>query len=89
MNFSAVPKEEYTRYQQQLDSIFEYIKSNKSPSKIYDNSSLMKLLNVSQRTLASWRENGTIKFSKVQGKIFYRQKDIDEMLDQSQQNSNL
>lgn len=43
---------------------------------IYDDVDLRKLLNVSKRTVAYWREKGLITFSKLGGKIYYRLSDI-------------
>lgn len=45
-----------------------------------DSHDLSKKLHVSSRTLQRMRKNGTLKFSKVQGKIFYRLEDVLQML---------
>src|SRR5690348_6602567 len=50
---------------------------------IYDDVDLRQLLKVSRRTIAEWRANKLITFSKVQGKIFYRLSDILDFLDRN------
>jgi hypothetical protein len=42
---------------------------------------VMKYLNVSRRTLQSWRDNNIIRYSAVANKFFYRLSDINEMLE--------
>ena len=49
-------------------------------NKIYDNADLMRLLHVSRRTLATWREKGVIGYSQYSGKIYYSQDDVDAFL---------
>ena len=43
---------------------------------ILDDVELRTYLKVSKRTTAYWREKGLITFSKLGGKIYYRQSDI-------------
>ena len=40
-----------------------------------------KLLRLSSRTLQDYRDNGTIAYCKIGGKILYRQSDIQTMLE--------
>jgi len=46
-----------------------------------DNTEFMKLGNVSKRTLQTWRDNGLIAFSQINGKIFYKMSDIYKFLE--------
>jgi hypothetical protein len=39
-----------------------------------------KLLNISPGTLQNLRINGTLTFSKVGGRMFYKPQDVDKML---------
>lgn len=43
---------------------------------IWNNDQLCKELNVSKRTVATWRSKGKIIFSKIDGLIFYTKKDV-------------
>ena len=45
-----------------------------------DNENFLSLLGISKRTAQSWRDEGVISFSQINGKIYYRLSDIDEML---------
>lgn len=47
---------------------------------IYDNADVLQLLKISQRTLANWRASGIITYSKIGGRLFYTQADIDECM---------
>ncbi len=48
---------------------------------ILNTEDVMKLLQVSRRTLQGWRDNGLIEFSAINGKFYYRMASINKMLD--------
>jgi len=48
---------------------------------ILNTEGVMKLLNVSRRSLQNWRDSGLIEFSSVKGKFYYRVSAINKMLD--------
>ncbi len=56
---------------------------NKKNDTIYNTDELIHLLKVSRRTVQNWRDQGTIEFSQVNGKIYYRMSAIAKMLDQN------
>ena len=45
-----------------------------------DNKELEKLLGLHERTLATWRENGTLRYTRIGKKIFYNRKEIEQLL---------
>ena len=45
-----------------------------------DGQVVMQTLHISVRTLQSLRDSGTLPFSRINGKFYYRVSDIDEML---------
>ena len=45
-----------------------------------DNQDLMLLLHVSDRTLQRWRTESKLPFSKIKGKIWYLESDVNEMV---------
>ena len=47
-----------------------------------DNQDVMQLLHISQRTLQTLRSNGTLPFSRIGNKIYYRRSDIQHILSQ-------
>ena len=47
---------------------------------IFDNQEFLKVMNISKRTAQQWRDTGYIGFSQLGNKIYYRLKDIQELL---------
>ena len=48
-----------------------------------DTSDVMRALNISQRTLQTLRSNGTLPYSQIGGKLYYRRADIETLLDRN------
>ena len=55
---------------------------NLTDEKLYDGQEIMQILKISIRTLQYWRSKGVIPYYKVRNKIYYRQKDIEAMVQQ-------
>ncbi|MFA7462490.1 MAG: helix-turn-helix domain-containing protein [Anaerovoracaceae bacterium] len=47
-----------------------------------DNQDVMQLLHISPRTLQTLRSNGTLPFSRIGNKLYYRRSDIQHILSQ-------
>jgi len=45
-----------------------------------DSQDVMKMLHISRRTLHTLRKNGTIPFSRINSKIYFKTEDIDRVL---------
>ena len=45
-----------------------------------DNQEVMQLLHISSRTLQTLRSNGTLPYSRINNKIYYRRQDIQRIL---------
>ena len=54
----------------------------RSETKVYDNKSLMQLLNIKDKYLKKLRDNGYIGFSRCGDKYWYSQADVDLFLKQ-------
>lgn len=54
-----------------------------SNNKIITENELLKILEVSSKTLRSYRANGLISYSQIGNKFFYRQRDVDLMLNEA------
>ncbi|WP_435415107.1 helix-turn-helix domain-containing protein [Polaribacter aestuariivivens] len=54
-----------------------------------DNQDVMQTLHISKRTLQTFRTNGIIPFSKIQGKFYYKEADIKQILQDNYYNHNL
>lgn len=66
-----------------LDNI-EKILKNKAPitdDPVLTTEQLMNYLTVSRRSIQTWRNNGLIEYSAVNGKFYYRISAINKMLD--------
>jgi len=51
-----------------------------------DNQEVMQMLHISQRTLQTLRSNGTIPYSKIKGKFYYKVTDIERILESNYSN---
>lgn len=83
MTFQVITKDQYNKLLERLDTLQKELSTKqKNPKEvIYDSADLLKILNISKSTLQRMRDEGLIGFSQVQGKFYYRQSDINEMLD--------
>lgn len=82
MHMLVIEEEAYKELMSQLEEIKQGLKKQdrQYDEGIYDNDSLCALLKISKRTLQSWRDNGIIGFSQINGKILYSRKDVEELL---------
>jgi len=48
--------------------------------KLFDRQDLLQMLHISVRTLQYWRSKGILPYHKIRSKIYYRQRDVEEML---------
>jgi len=55
-------------------------KKNEGESDLLDNADAMQLLKITAKTAYRWRKDGVLKFVKINGKLYYRKKDIEELL---------
>ncbi|EGK02080.1 MULTISPECIES: helix-turn-helix domain-containing protein [Dysgonomonas] len=77
-----------------LDESLDSIKvalTNRTPhlngEKYLTNNDVSKLLNISIRSLQDWRDNGTVGYIQISGKILYRQSDILKLLEDNYEKS--
>jgi hypothetical protein len=68
--------------------LFKYQKAEKLKDNWLDNQEVMQSLHISKRTLQTFRTNGTIPYSKVQGKFYYKVSDIEQILQDNYYNHN-
>jgi ribonuclease D len=83
MTLNIITQDQYDKLLQRLDDLQkELSQKQRNPKEvIYDSADVMKVLNISKSTLQRMRDEGLIGFSQIQNKFFYRQSDINEMLD--------
>jgi hypothetical protein len=46
-----------------------------------DNQDVLQTLHISKRTLQTYRDNGVLPYSKIQGKFYYKVSDVEELLE--------
>jgi hypothetical protein len=85
MNFNLIPKDQYDLLMSRIENMHkEFSAKQKNPKEvIYDSQAIMEMLNISKSTLQKMRDEGYIGFSQVNGKFFYRQSDINEMIEKN------
>ena len=45
-----------------------------------DNQDIFEILGISKRTLQTYRDNGTLAFSQINHKMFYRPQDVEQLI---------
>ena len=59
----------------------EYAQGRTPLNEWLDGSDVMRQLNISARTLQTWRSNGMVGYSLVGGKVYYKKAEIERLLD--------
>lgn len=68
--------------------IFRQSRAETLKDKWVDNQEVLQSLHISKRTLQTFRDNGTLPFSKIQGKFYYKVSDIEQLLQDNYYNHN-
>jgi len=69
--FEALERKMNSLYSEQQD---------KGLKKWLDNQDVCLILNISKRTLQTYRDNGTLPYSQVNHKIYYKPNDIEQVM---------
>ena len=59
---------------------------NKVLGKWLDNQEVCMILNISKRTLQTYRDNGTLPYSQINHKVYYKPEDVERLLNQQKKN---
>ncbi len=83
MNAIILSSDQFEQLVQRLEEIQCSIsqKQGKQEEVFLDNQQFLQLMNISKRTAQSWRDEGIISFSQIGSKIYYRMKDVQDLLD--------
>ena len=65
----------FSRFAERVDAILAK-QGDKSLNRWMDNQEVCRLLNISPRTLQTLRDNGTLAYSQINHKVFYRPEDV-------------
>ena len=55
---------------------------DKSLHQWLDNQDVCQILNISKRTLQTYRDNGTLPYSQINHKIYYKPADVEKVINQ-------
>lgn len=66
----------FNRFAERVDEILAKHQGNKSLNGWMDNRDVCRQLNISPRTLQTLRDNGTLAYSQIGHKVFYRPEDV-------------
>jgi hypothetical protein len=53
---------------------------DKSLQKWLDNQDVCQILNISKRTLQTYRDNGTLAYTQINHKIYYKPEDVEKVI---------
>lgn len=85
MNAVILTQEQFDIIVTRLDELKAEIKNISKPNneELIDNAKFIQLMKISKRTLQAWRDEGKISFSQIGGKIYYKMKDVQELIDKN------
>jgi hypothetical protein len=82
MNIEFITKDDLRRIENLLGEIKGLIKPGQGQSKKWLKSyEVRKLLNISPGTLQNLRVNGTLRYTKIGGLLYYKLEDIEKLLE--------
>jgi hypothetical protein len=82
MNIEFITKDDLRRIENLLGEIKGLIKPGQGQSKQWLKSyEVRKLLNISSGTLQNLRVNGTLRYTKIGGLLYYKHEDIIKLLE--------
>lgn len=77
--------EVFTKLVNRVDVLCERHREKKSMEWL-DSQDVCQILNIKPRTLQSYRDSGKLGFSQLERKIFYRNEDLQKLLDRNKIN---
>jgi hypothetical protein len=70
----------FEQFVQKMDSLC--ISQNNGLKKWLDNQEACMILNISKRTLQTYRDNGTLPYSQISHKMYYKSEGIERIMNQ-------
>ncbi len=87
--FAIIDEQKLNRIFDEIDSLRKELKSEKAKTSKklsetwFDNQEVMELLKISTRTLQNMRDTQVLPYSKVGGKIYYKARDVEKILNEN------
>lgn len=87
MDIVAIEKKTFQLMKDKLhefsNQLHELCGKNKNKDEWLDNQEVCQLLKVSKRTLQTYRDNGTLAYSQIGYKCYYKKTDIEKLIETS------
>lgn len=71
--------ERFEAFAERIDSLCQ-ASGDKRLKKWLDNQDVCEILNISKRTLQTYRDNGTLAYSQINHKMFYKSEDVERLI---------
>ena len=88
MEIVVIERKTFEQMTQSFESFVNQVKNlcgnNRNNENWLNNETVCKLLHISKRTLQSYRDNGTIPFSQIGHKCYYKASDIEQVINKQQ-----
>jgi hypothetical protein len=88
MEIIAIEKRTFEQMMQSFENFTCQVKklcgNNRNTEQWLNNDEVCELLKISKRTLQSYRDNGTVPFSQIGHKCYYKASDIKQMINKQQ-----
>lgn len=88
MDIVAIESKTFEQMKQRFEDFSQQVKNlcgdNQDKEKWLGNEDVCELLQISKRTLQSYRDNGILPYSQIGRKCYYRVSDIENLISQSQ-----
>ena len=68
----------FEAFAQRVETLCEV--QDKSMKKWLDNQEVCQILNISKRTLQTYRDNGTLAYTQINHKVFYKPEDVEKVI---------
>lgn len=83
MQAVILPTDQFQELVSQISEIKLLLQSAKAKAddELLDNEQFISVMGISRRTAQNWRNTGKISFSQINGKIYYRWRDVHTFLD--------
>lgn len=69
----------FEAFTQKVENLCGY-HQDKSLNRWLDNQDVCRILNISYRTLQTYRDNGTLAYTQINHKIFYKPEDVETVI---------
>ncbi|KAA6345142.1 hypothetical protein EZS27_007256 [termite gut metagenome] len=90
MEIIAIEKKTFEQMKQRFENFTKQVKAlcgeNQDKEKWLTGNDVCELLQISSRSLQSYRDNGTLPYSQIGHKYYYKASDIEQFTGQSQIN---